>query len=66
MNKRWKATPRFLIWMSIIFALQVISLSIIVIYTPHAFVRIVNLIAIIIVSSVVGGLVRELFVLKQK
>lgn len=66
MNKQREATPAYIIKTSIIFLLFVIIQSIQVIYTPHTFVRVVNLITIIFLSSAIGAFIRELFILKKK
>lgn len=66
MNKRKEATPKYLIVMSIIFSLCVIIQSVQVIYTDYMFVKIVNLIAIIFISSAIGAFIRVVFILKKK
>lgn len=65
-NKRREATPKFIVVISIIFGLFVIIQSVQVIYTPHTFVRVVNLIFTIFVSGAIGAFIRELFILKKK
>ncbi|PZX07359.1 hypothetical protein C7437_101472 [Psychrobacillus insolitus] len=65
-NKRREATPKFIVVISIIFGLFVIIQSVQVIYTPHTFVRVVNLISTIFVSGAIGAFIRELFILKKK
>ncbi|MGD6789985.1 hypothetical protein ACQCT3_08865 [Sutcliffiella horikoshii] len=52
--------------MSVILGLLVIIQSVPVIYAPHTFVRVVNLIVIIFLSAIVGAFIREVFVLKKK
>jgi hypothetical protein len=37
-----------------------------VVYTPHTFVRIMNMIAIIGASGIVGAFIREMFILKKE
>lgn len=66
MNKQREATPAYIIMNSIIFSLFVIIQSVQVIYTPHTFVRVINLITIIFLSSAIGAFIRELFILKKK
>ncbi|ANU13093.1 hypothetical protein [Planococcus halocryophilus] len=66
MNKRKEATPNFIIVMSIIFGLFVVFQSVQVISTPHTFVRVVNLISIIILSGAIGAFIREIFILKKE
>ncbi len=65
-NKRREATPKFIVVISIIFGLFVIIQSVQVIYTPHTFVRVVNLISTIFVSGAIGAFIREIFILKKK
>jgi len=65
MKKRREATPAYIIKSSIILGLLVIMPSIQVIYTPHTFVRVISLIMIILLSSVIGAFIRELFILKK-
>ena len=65
-NKRREATPKFLVVISIIFGLIVIIQSAQVIYTPHTFVKVVNLISTILVSGAIGAFIREIFILKKK
>ena len=65
MKKRREATPAYIITNSIIFGLFVIMQSIQVIYTPHTFVRVISLIMIILISSLIGAFIRELFILKK-
>jgi len=66
MNKRRKGTPAYIIMMSIIFGIFVIIQSIQVIYSPHTFVRVINLLTLIFLSSAIGAFIRELFILKKK
>ncbi len=66
MNKRKEATPKFIVVMSILFGFIVITQSLQVIYTPYLFVRVVNLVGVIFLSSVIGAFIREFFVLKKK
>ncbi|ART74877.1 hypothetical protein B4U37_01910 [Sutcliffiella horikoshii] len=66
MDKRREATPKYFILMSVILGLLVIIQSVPVIYAPHTFVRVVNLIVIIFLSAIVGAFIREVFVLKKK
>lgn len=66
MNKQREATSAYIILNSIIFSLFVIIQSVQVIYTPHTFVRVINLITIIFLSSAIGAFIRELFILKKK
>ena len=65
MKKRKEATPAYIITNSIIYGLFVIMQSIQVIYTPYTFVRVTSLIMIILISSVIGAFIRELFILKK-
>jgi hypothetical protein len=37
-----------------------------VVYTPHTFVKIMNMIAIIGASGIVGAFIREMFILKKE
>lgn len=65
MSKPREATPKYIIMISLTFGLFVISQSVQVIYTPYTFVRVVNLIAIILLSSAIGAFIREIFILKK-
>lgn len=58
-------SPRQIITVCVLFTLIVVIESIQVIYSPYIFVKIVNLIVIILLSSFIGALVRELFTLKR-
>ena len=64
-NKRKETKPKFIIVISIIFSLLVIIQSVQVIYTPHTFVRVVNLITTIFLSGAIGAFIREFFILKK-
>ncbi|KAA0941073.1 hypothetical protein FQ087_21610 [Sporosarcina sp. ANT_H38] len=66
MNNRREATSKFIVVVSIIFGLIVIIQSVQVIYTPHTFVRVVNLLSTIFVSGAIGAFIREIFILKKK
>jgi len=52
--------------MSSLLSLSIILQSIVVVSTPHTFLKVINLIAIIGVSGIVGAFIREVFILKQK
>lgn len=52
--------------MSVAFGLLVIIQSLVVIYSPHTFVRVANLIVVILQSAIIGAFIREVFVLKNK
>ncbi|WP_313891809.1 hypothetical protein [Psychrobacillus sp.] len=66
MRNRRKVTPTFLVMMCILYALIIVSQCVQVIYTPHTFVKVINLLTIILLSSIIGAFIRELFVLKKK
>ncbi|MGE6486832.1 hypothetical protein [Paenisporosarcina sp. NPDC076898] len=66
MKNRIKATPKFLLIMCIVYGLFVIGQSIQVIYTPSTLVKVVNLIAIVFLSGVIGAFIREIFILKKE
>jgi len=66
LNKRKETTPKFIVVISITFGLIVIIQSFQVIYTPHTFIRVVNLISTILISGAIGAFIRELFILKKK
>lgn len=66
MIKKKEPTVKYFVMMSSLLCLSIILQSIVVVSTPHTFVRIVNLIAIIGASGIVGAFIREVFILKQK
>ncbi len=66
MIKKNEPTVKYFVMMSSLLCLSIILQSIVVVSTPHTFVRIVNLIAIIGASGIVGAFIREVFILKQK
>lgn len=59
-------TAKYLVMMSSLFCLCTILQSIVVISTPHTFVRVVSLIAIIGASCIVGAFIREISIIKNK
>ncbi|KMJ57241.1 hypothetical protein AB685_17725 [Bacillus sp. LL01] len=59
-------TVKYYVMMSSLLCLSIILQSIVVVSTPHTFVRIMNLISIIGASGIVGAFIREVFILKQK
>lgn len=65
MNKRKETTPRNIIIMCSIFSVLVIIQCIQIIYSPHAFVKVINLISTIFLSAIIGAFIRELFSLKK-
>ncbi|MEA3318542.1 MAG: hypothetical protein U9Q88_00850 [Bacillota bacterium] len=66
MKKKNEPSVRFLMFMSSLLCLFIILQSIVVVYTPHIFVRMMNMIAIIGASGIVGAFIREIFILKEK
>ncbi|TYS69315.1 hypothetical protein FZC75_17320 [Sutcliffiella horikoshii] len=66
MVKRKGPTVKYLVMMSSVFCLSIILQSIVVVSTPHPFVRIINLIAIIGASGIVGAFIREIYILKNR
>lgn len=66
MIKEKEPTVKYYIMMSSLLSLSIILQSIVVVSTPHTFVKVINLIAIIGVSGIVGAFIREVFILKQK
>ncbi|WP_404460577.1 hypothetical protein [Sutcliffiella horikoshii] len=66
MIKKKEPTVKYFVVMSSLLCLYIILQSIVVVSTPHTFVRIVNLITIIGASGIVGAFIREIFILKQK
>lgn len=65
-DKRREATPKFLIMWCVMFSIMIILQCVQVIFTPHTFVRVLNLFVIIAFSVAVGTFIREIFVLKKK
>lgn len=61
-----KPTAKYYVVMSSLLCLYIILQSIVMVSTPHTFVRIVNLLTIIGASGIVGAFMREIFILKQK
>jgi len=66
MKPRKEASPKFIITMCIVYSLLVIIQSVQIIITPHTFVRVINLVTVILLSSIIGAFIRELFILKKK
>jgi len=66
MKSRKEASPKFIITMCIVYSLLVIIQSVQIIITPHTFVRVISLFAVIMLSSIIGAFIRELFILKKK
>lgn len=66
MKKEKKNTPAKLILLCILFTIVIIGHSMQSLFSPHMFVRGMNLIAVIIGSAAVGAFIREIFVLKAK
>jgi antibiotic biosynthesis monooxygenase (ABM) superfamily enzyme len=66
MKQRKEATPKFIITMCIVYGLFVIIQSVQIIITPHTFVRVISLVTVILISSIIGAFIRELFILKKK
>ncbi|WP_339148840.1 MULTISPECIES: hypothetical protein [unclassified Sutcliffiella] len=58
-------TVKYIFLMSSLLFLFIVLQSIVVVYTPHTFVRIMNMIAIIVASGIVGAFNREMFILKR-
>lgn len=57
---------KYYVVMSSLICLFIILQSIVVVYTPHTFVKVMNLISIIGASGIVGAFIREVFILKEK
>ena len=66
MKQRKEASPKFIITMCIVFSLFVIMQSVQIIITPHTFIRVISLVTVILLSSIIGVFIRELFILKEK
>ena len=66
MKPRKEASPKFIFTMCIVYSLLVIIQSVQIIITPHTFLRVINLFAVIMLSSIIGAFIRELFILKKK
>lgn len=66
MKMRKEVTPKFLIIKCVAYSLFVISQCLQVMYTPSTVVKVVNLIAIVFLSGVIGAFIREIFILKKK
>ncbi|MCM3618264.1 hypothetical protein M3936_11810 [Sutcliffiella horikoshii] len=57
---------KYYVVMSSLICLFIILQSIVVVYTPHTFVKVMNLISIIGASGIVGAFIRDVFILKEK
>jgi len=66
MKQRKEASPKFIITMCIVYSLFVIMQSVQIIITPHTFIRVISLVTVILLSSIIGAFIRELFILKKK
>lgn len=66
MEKDKRNTPAKLILFCVFFAIMVIINSFLVIHSPHMFVRVLNLIVVIVLSLAIGGFIREIFIVKNK
>ena len=66
MKQRKEAKPKFIFTMCIVYSLLVIIQSVQIIITPHTFVRVISLVTVILLSSIIGAFIRELFILKKK
>ncbi|MFC6040885.1 hypothetical protein ACFPYN_15770 [Paenisporosarcina macmurdoensis] len=66
MKERNEASPKFILTMCIVYGVFVIIQSVQIIMTPHTFIRVISLFAVIMLSSIIGAFVRELFMLKKK
>ncbi|WP_407270737.1 hypothetical protein [Radiobacillus sp. PE A8.2] len=62
-NKR--NTPAKLTLFCVIYAVIIIINSLLVINSPHLFVRVLNLIVVIALSIVIGAFIREIFILRN-
>ncbi|TQR17939.1 hypothetical protein FG383_03550 [Psychrobacillus soli] len=65
MKKRKETTPRKIIIICSIWSVLIIIQCIQIIYSPHTFVRAINLISTILLSTIIGAFIRELFILKK-
>ncbi|CAM3310373.1 hypothetical protein FITA111629_15515 [Filibacter tadaridae] len=65
MGKNKRSTPAKLILFCVFFTISVIFQSLVVISSPYMFVKVLNLITVILVSAVIGAFIREIFVLKE-
>ena len=66
MKQRKEASPKFIITMCIVYSLFVIVKSVEIINTPHTFITVISLVTVILLSSIIGAFIRELFILKKK
>ena len=65
MKKRKETIPRNIIIMCSVWSVLIIIQGIQVIYSPHPFVRVINLISSIVLSAIIGAFIREFFILKK-
>ncbi|WP_404447647.1 hypothetical protein LG307_02445 [Sutcliffiella horikoshii] len=65
MKKSKEPTAKYYVMMSSLLCLSIILQSIVVVSTPHTFIRIINLISVIVSSGIVGAFIREVFILKE-
>jgi hypothetical protein len=66
MEKEKGNTPAKIIIYCVLLGIIVILDSVLVINSPYLFVRVLNLIVVIIISSVIGAFIREIFILYNK
>jgi ABC-type arginine transport system permease subunit len=61
-----QTTPKFLIMMIVFFGVQVLISASLVVFSPHIFIRALNIFIISVLSGVIGAFIREIFIIKQK
>ena len=66
MKQRKEVTPKFIITMCMMYGLFVMIQSVQIIITPHTFNRVISLVTVILLASIIGAFIRELFILKKK
>lgn len=66
MKEMKKITAKHLIISSLIIGINIVLASFQVVFSSFVFVRLINVVTIIILSVIVGAFIREIFLLKKK
>jgi hypothetical protein len=66
MRKENRNTSAKLILFCVLLTIDVIIESLLVINSPFLFVRVLNLMGVIVVSLIIGAFIREIFILRNR
>ncbi len=66
MGKENRNTPAKLILFCVLLTVNVIIESLLVINSPFLFVRVLNLIGVIVVSLIISAFIKEIFILRNR